>query len=137
MKDLLNKLGVQLLAALVLLSSISWTLEEHYCMGRLVEVSLFAETHGCGMELDQMDPEPAEGEKPGCCDEQTIVHDVQEPFKSAQDQLNFTSPTLLAGSFQVYSPFILTTAESMAVPEYRPPPLPVKDIQLLHEVFLI
>ena len=137
MKELLNKLGVQLLAALVLLSSISWTLEEHYCMGRLVEVSLFAETHGCGMEMDQSDSEPADEEKFSCCDEQTVVHEVQDPFKFAKEKLHFTQPTLIAAWYGVYSPFILSTTESIAVPDYRPPPKLVRDIQLLHEVFLI
>ena len=135
--ELIKKLGVQLLAALVLFSSISWTMEEHYCMGRLVEVSLFAEVHGCGMEMDRSDSESSDEDKPSCCDEQTIVHEVQDAFKFAKDQLDLAHPGLIYGWCQVYNPFILSSPESMAIPEYRPPPKLVKDIQLLHEVFLI
>ena len=135
--EIVRKIGNLLLALLVLLSSVSWTLEEHYCMGRLVEVSWFTEAHGCGMGMDSSDSDKSESESFSCCDDQTFVIDGQDHVKLIKDQVEYAQPDLNLNWYFVYSPFIITSPDLIPVPNYRPPPLIVKDIQVLHEVYLI
>ena len=135
--EFMRKLGNLALALMVLLSSVSWTLEEHYCMGRLVEVSFFAEAHGCGMEMDSSDAEENGLEDFSCCDDQTLVFDGQDQVKVVKDHVDFAQPYLLSSWYFVYSSFVITSPDLIPVPNYRPPPLIVKDIHLLHEVYLI
>ena len=132
--EILRKIGNLLLATLVLLSSISWTLEEHYCMGRLVEVSFFTEAHGCGMEMDNSD---SDSESFSCCDDQILFVDGQDHVKLLKDHVDYAQPDLNLNWYFVYSPFVITSPELIPVPNYRPPPIIVRDIQLLHEVYLI
>ena len=39
------------MAVMLLLSTTSWTVGKHYCMGLLVDISLFAQAENCGMEM--------------------------------------------------------------------------------------
>lgn len=132
-----RNLGIKLLAALVVLSSLSWTVEEHYCMGRLVDMSVFGESHGCGMEMDDSLPGQGDDKQSSCCDEQTIVFDGHDQLKVQKVQLDFSPTVLNACWYYVYSSFLLTSPELISPIEYPPPPVRVKDIQLLDEVFLI
>ena len=135
--EFLRKLGNLSLALLVLLSTVSWTVEEHYCMGRLIEVSFFTEAHGCGMEMDDTDAEDNGLESFSCCDEETLLFDGQDQVKLVKDQADYAQPQLSLNRYFVYSPFVITSPDLIPVPNYRPPPLIVRDIQLLHEVYLI
>ena len=131
---IIRKIGNLLLALMVLLSSVSWILEEHYCMGRLVEVSFFTEAQGCGMEMDNSGDD---SDSFSCCDNQTLLIDGQDHVKLVKDQVDYAQPDLNLNWYFVYSPFVLSSPDLIPVPNYRPPPLFVKDIQVLHEVYLI
>ena len=38
------------MALLVLVSTVSWTVDKHLCMGRVMDISFFADAESCGME---------------------------------------------------------------------------------------
>ena len=135
--EFLRNLGIKILAVLVLLSSLSWTMEEHYCMGRLIDVSIFGESNGCGMEMGDSGPQQGDEKKDSCCDEQLLVFDGQDQLKLDKDFIGFSQAIVSVCWYTVYGSFLLTSPELIPPAEYPPPPLHVKDIQLLDEVFLI
>ncbi len=133
----LRNLGIKLLATLVVLSSLSWTMEEHYCMGRLVDVAIFGESHGCGMEMENSLPGQDQEKNTSCCDEQIVVFDGQDQLKLNKDHIEFSQPILSVCWYYVYSTFLQTSPDLIPPAEYPPPPVYVRDIQLLDEIFLI
>ena len=52
MKQLIHNFFSGLLAIIVLLSTLSFTVDSHYCGERLVDVAVFSEVRGCGMEME-------------------------------------------------------------------------------------
>ncbi len=53
-KQFVHKIFSMLLALLVLFSTVSFTIEKHFCGDVLVDVSVFAEAQKCGMEALEM-----------------------------------------------------------------------------------
>ena len=70
-----QKYSVTVLAFMVLLSTISWSFESHYCMGKLFDVTLFTQASDCGMQeaLSYF----GETENP-CCDNEVFVLEGQD-----------------------------------------------------------
>ena len=130
------------MAVLVLVSTLSVSIEKHYCGEHLVDVSLFAEAEKCGMEAADMAMNTSEEDglttKKSCC---TDVVDLVE----GQDELSLEKTKELSSHQKV---FIFSFAYTFSgLFEFEPqnhspfehysPPGFVEDIQVLNEVFLI
>ena len=50
MKSVAHQIWSVVMAVLVLFSTVSWTIEKHICMGRVMDVALFSKDQDCGME---------------------------------------------------------------------------------------
>lgn len=67
------------MALLVLLSTVSWTVEKHLCMGRVMDVALFGHAEDCGMETNLA----AFGETDNhCCEDESFTLEGQDDLKS-------------------------------------------------------
>lgn len=49
MKMLFHKGLALVLAVMTVLSTVSWTVDKHLCMGRVMDVALFGKADECGM----------------------------------------------------------------------------------------
>ncbi|SHI68807.1 hypothetical protein SAMN04488513_101997 [Pseudozobellia thermophila] len=126
------------MALFLLASTTSWKVEKHYCMGRLMDVSLFVDVEDCGMDMTFMSDSRETVEKKSCCDDKVIVWEGQDDAT--------TSPGYMVDLGQGY--FLMACASSWFAPleplslhpvpheRYIPPKI-VKDIHLLDDVFLI
>ncbi len=134
MKSLAHKIFVTTMALLLLLSTVSWTVDKHLCMGRVMDISFFAEAEGCGMEMaDQF----FDTEKNHCCDDETFTIEGQDALKLTWDDLQLEQQVFLVAFAQSYY-HLFTSLEQPPVPFTQyPPPLLVQDLNILHEVFLI
>ena len=126
------------MALLLLASTTSWTVGKHYCLGHLVDVALFAPADDCGMGMDMSEKDGSEmmGEN-SCCDDELFVIEGQDDLNISFEDLSDDQQTFLvafAYSYLYPSPL---DKEQYVPHEHYPPPLLVKDIQLLDEVFLI
>ena len=136
MKSVVHKILSPFLAMLVLLSTISWSVEKHLCMGRVMDVAFFHHADSCGME----DAMTSMGEEMGdkhCCDDESFTLEGQDNLKLSWDELDLESQIFL--SFFAYSYFHLIPLSSKDEIHWDtyPPPLLVQDLTILHEVFLI
>ena len=128
-----------LMAFLVLFSTMSFTVEKHYCGQSLVDHAIFSqaqkcetEMHSCGVEGEmQMKMDES------CCSNQTecfVGQDELNIYTFSIDlvQQNFLVPM----SFVVLSLLPELPAEVIEYPPYQPPQL-VYDLQILCQVFTI
>ena len=124
-------LGKSILAVcyslLVLLSGISWHVEEHHCMGRVMDRAILGDAESCGMEEakalwaqtlpDGCDELSSDFQ---CCDD--IAYGVEK-----QDEIHDQLVSLVA--LQAASDYALPTPPLVYSPlsdypnSYRPPPL--------------
>lgn len=120
-----------LLTFLVLLSTVSFTVEKHFCGDVLIDVAVFSEAHKCDLDAGVM-------QKKSCCkDELDVVKGQKELKFSSFDDLEFTHQQfIIAFSYAFINLF--NGLEEQVVPhkDYSPPNL-VADIQVLDQVFII
>jgi len=138
MKETFNRLFSAAMALLLLASTTSWTVEKHYCMGHLMDVSLFSAAEDCGMAMSTFSDDNSEiVDQNSCCNDELIVVEGQNDLKVSFDDFSLDQRLFLVAFTSSYINLFDTLAERPVPNEHYPPPLLVRDIQLLDEVFLI
>jgi hypothetical protein len=140
MKEKLHKSGSVFMALLLLFSTLSFSMDMHFCGDHLVDFSLFDKADSCGM-MSAASPASKDCAMididMDCCSDVQILIEGQEDFKVSFDQLTFGQQVFLTSL--VYPCLNLFEEASSSSPgewEYAPPPL-IRDVQVLHQTFLI
>lgn len=138
MKELFRKISSILMAFAVLLSTLSFTVEAHYCGDTLVDSSLFQEAESCGMEMQKSTPDSdCSVSKKDCCSNEQLVLDGQKELKSSSENLTQEQQFLLFSFVYSYLEIFEEFEEnSSAYLDYRPP-LVTHRIYKLVESYLI
>lgn len=136
MKKFFQKLVSSLMALMLLLSTVSWTVDKHLCMGRVMDVAFFTKADDCGMEaaLAVLEDDTI---KNHCCDDETFVIEGQDDLKLSFNEFEFDQQILLVAFTTSFLKLYRVSIAKRVPNEYYPPPLIVKDRVILHEVFLI
>jgi len=126
------------MAFVVLFSTMSFSVDMHYCGDTLVDTAVFQKAKSCGMEMQQSD---ATSEcsimKKNCCSDEEVVFEGQDELKISLDKL--TKDQQIIAAFFVYSYnnlFEDLEERKTHFLEY-PPPLIVRQIYKLDESYLI
>ena len=124
---------------MLLVSTTSWTIGKHYCMGLLMDTALFKHAEDCGMDMsmDNEEEDATASEEDGCCNDEIIALSGQEDLKPSFNKLDLDQQLFLVAFARSYYNLFPALSKQPIPNEYYPPPLLVKDIQLLDEVFLI
>jgi len=124
------------LAFLVLFSTVSLTIEKHFCGDVLVDVSIFSEGEDCGK--DTLALEKAVITKKSCCKNQIDVVQGQKDLAiKTFDDLEFEQQLFLTAFTYSYSALFEGASAQISIPIAYAPPRLVVDLQLVHDTFLI
>lgn len=126
------------MALIVLFSTFSFTVEQHFCGDVLVDFSVFGKAKSCGMVsqdgslTDQMILMDGH-----CCSDETIAFSGQDHLKVSHEKISIDQPVFIAAFVYAYI-HSFNTLNDKVVPfrEYASPPL-IRDIFALDQVFLI
>ncbi len=124
------------MAMLLVLSTVSWTVDKHICMGRVMDVAFFVEADDCGMDAAMALLEDADKQN-HCCGDESFTLQGQDDLKITFNDISLDQQVFLVAFTQAYVGLFTTVQQQANVNEYYPPPLLIKDIQLLDETFLI
>jgi len=125
------------LATLVLFSTMSFAINEHYCGGELVATAIFTKAKTCGMEMQNPIPIEEETVKNNCCKDLVKVVEGADELKLTFSDLELQQQVFIASFVYSYiNLFEGTAKETVPFKDYTPP-LIVKDIHVLDSVFLI
>lgn len=125
-----------LLALLVLFSTVSFTIEKHFCSDVLIDVALFTDVKKCDMDTSELNHETILNKT--CCKDEISVF-------QGQDDLRLTS----YNDLNVFQQFFITTFTYTFLHSFEDlsqyiiphknysPPILVADIQVLDQVFTI
>ncbi|MER3319911.1 MAG: hypothetical protein RIB79_16575 [Allomuricauda sp.] len=128
MKQFIHQILSSLMALLVLASTVSWTVDKHICMGRVMDISLFSHADDCGMDMDM---------EKSCCDDESFTVQGQDDLKISLENFDLDQQIFLVSFVQTYFHlFEIDSEESSTFSEYNPPPL-IRDVQVLDQTFLI
>jgi hypothetical protein len=138
MKQVFHKIMSMLMAFVVLCSTMSFTVDMHYCGDTLVETAVFHKTKGCGMEMAK--EAPVSGcsiTKKDCCSDKQLFFEGQHELKISFDTLSLDQQVFVASFLTSYLDLFEGFDEDVTLfPEY-PPPLIVRQIYKLDETYLI
>jgi len=138
---MLKKLSYQglsmLMAILVVTSSTSFALEQHFCKGHLVDYSFFQKVVSCGMEME----EPTKGVNPeigktGCCKNENLIVEGQDELQITFENLSVDQQFVIVRHAAVSSMFTYASVLPPLVIESPPPDLE-RDFQILFQTFII
>ena len=133
---MLHKIFSLSMALLVLMSTVSVTIEKHFCGDHLVDVAIFSDAEKCGMEA--MAAEQSKMTKKSCCKDVVDLIEGQDELKiSSFDELDHDTQVFVS-SFALSYINLFEGLPEQIIPfkDYSPPLLSV-DRHILHEVFLI
>lgn len=127
-----------LMAFVVMLSTTSFTVYQHFCGDEITDVAIFKHAEGCGMEAAAEIPESTcHTPKKSCCNDRVVLMQGQDQVNPAVEALSVDHQIFLAAV--IYSFDYLFFDASNNIPEtfhYDPPPI-TQDITILHQVFRI
>ena len=127
------------MAFLVLFSTMSFTVEKHFCGKSLVDHAVFSSARMCKSEMDSCGVKKGQMAmgKNSCCSTKKETIDGQDELNSPFFPLDLTQTSFWA-PITLFLKELLRELPLKAVPyqHYEPPQL-VADIQVLAQVFLI
>lgn len=127
------------MAFLVLLTTMSFAVDMHFCGDTLVDFSFVQNVKTCGMEKAQstVGCESPVLSKKSCCSDKQFVKEGKDDLKITFDSLSLDQQLFVATFTYTYINLFEGT-QSLDVPftDY-PPPFIERDVQVLYQSFLI
>jgi hypothetical protein len=137
MKQIFHKISSFLMAIVVLFSTMSFTIDMHYCGDTLVETTIFHKAKGCGMEMEKPSSEGCSITKKNCCDDKQLVIDGQDELKLNFDKLTFEQQQFVASFIYTYINLFEGLDKNVSSFDEYKPPLVVRQIFKIDETYLI
>ncbi|HCE54250.1 MAG: hypothetical protein APF83_07430 [Lutibacter sp. BRH_c52] len=140
MKQFLRKISAIVLAFVVLFSTMSFTISEHYCGGDLVDSALFSKVDICNMDMYM---QKTSSENDSCDNNNNCCKDIIKHIEGQSDlkvdfsSLNFEQQVFVASFTYAYLNLFEGLAVNIIPFKYYTPPLLITDIHVLDQVFLI
>jgi hypothetical protein len=138
MKAVLHKILSLVMALVVLFSTTSFTVNMHYCGDYLVDMKIYQEAEGCGMEIPMTNSTSETTlSKTPCCKNEQLLIPGQDELQTPLDNFSFSTEYFVVATVYSYiNLFESLLKETIPFKEYVPPNL-VFDIQVLDQVFII
>lgn len=127
------------MACVVLFTTMSFTLDMHYCGDTLVDFSFVQQVKTCGMEKTQTTSgcENPMLAKTSCCTDQQVTKQGTDNLKISFDTLTFEQQVFVASFTYAYISLFEGTQSTDAPFVAYSPPFVKQDVQVLHQTFLI
>lgn len=138
MKKALHKIMALVMAFVVLFSTMSFTLNMHFCGNTLVATTVFKEAKTCGMDMaKQSTSSDCAVTKKDCCSNEQLVVSGQDDLQLVVNKITFNQQVFLAAFAQAYVLLLEDIKKEASSATHYPPPLIVKKIYQLDETYLI
>ena len=137
MKGISHKIMSLVMALVVLFSTLSFTVNMHYCGDTLVETVIFQKAKGCGMDMEQQSSEGCSVTKKNCCDDKQLAIEGQDELQLQVDKITFEQHLFNATFANTYiNRFEGLDNNVSSLEEYKPP-LVVRQLFKIDETYLI
>ncbi len=137
MKKLFQQFMSFAMAIVVLLSTMSFTVDMHYCGNTLVDTSIFKEAKTCGMKMDKPSTEGCSITKKNCCSDKLIVIDGQDELQLKVEKISIDQQVFIASFVYTYVNLFEGLENKITSFEEYKPPLVIRRIYKIDETYLI
>ena len=130
------------MALLVFISTLSISIEKHYCGDHLVDVAIFTDVQKCDMETSDegiaVSDQGSILKAQSCCKDVIDLYEGQDELSLEKTKALDTHQKVFIMSFaHVFSGLNFLKSQNNTPFIHNTPTKPIKDIQVLNEVFLI
>ncbi len=137
MKEFIHKTGAVLMAFVVLFSTMSFTVDMHYCGDSLVDTAVFKKAKTCGMEMQNPSTEGCTFTKKNCCNDKQLLVDGQDELQLQVDKISFEQQVFIASFVYTYSNLFEGLEKNISSYEEYKPPLVISQLYKIDESYLI
>ncbi|RLD27543.1 MAG: hypothetical protein DRI70_04430 [Bacteroidetes bacterium] len=138
MKEIFHKIMSAMMAFVVLLSTMSFTIDRHYCGDILVDTAIFKQAKTCGMEKQQSIPtSDCSITKTDCCSDEQITFEGQNELKISFDSITFEQQLFISSFVYSYIDLFNELNKNVIANRDYISPLIVSNIYQLDEVYII
>ncbi|MBR9758315.1 MAG: hypothetical protein GYB39_09530 [Algicola sp.] len=137
MKQISHKIMSMVMAFVVLCSTLSFTVNMHYCGDTLIETAVFQKAKGCGMDMKTPLANDCEITKKNCCDDKQLVVDGQDELQLSIDKISFQQQAFITSFVYTYLNLLEHVDNKASTYKQYKPPHVVKPIFKLDETYLI
>jgi hypothetical protein len=138
MKQVFHKIMSILMAFVVLFSTMSFTINMHYCGDKLVDSAIFSKAETCGMEMElATSTNDCSVSKKNCCSEGFEKIDGQNELQSSVNAISFEQQVFIASFIYTYTKLFESLDNKVSLYEEYNPPLVSRQIYKLDETYLI
>ncbi len=116
------------MAFVVLFSTMSFTINMHYCGDTLVETAMFHKAKGCGMEMEKPSTEGCSITKKNCCNNEQLVIEGQDELQLQIDEISLEQQIFIASFVYTYITFSEGLDKNVSSYEVYKPPLVIRQI---------
>lgn len=137
MREAFRKILSFFMAFIVMISTMSFIVDLHYCGETLVDKAIFHTVETCGMDMENPLVDGCSIEKESCCSDEQLVLDGQDELQQSANKITFEQQVFIA-SFIYTHINLFEGLEKEVIPfrDYKPPFL-IRDFQKIHETYLI
>jgi len=125
------------MALVVLLSTMSFTIDMHYCGDTLVDSAIFHKVKSCGMEMQKPSNKDCSITKKNCCSDKQVVVEAQNELKLSSNSLSFEQQQFVTSFIYTYINLFEGVEKDINFYKDYAPPLVVRQIYKLDETYLI
>lgn len=125
------------MAFVVLFSTMSFTVDMHYCGDFLVETAIFQKTKGCIMEMEAPSTEGCSVKVKDCCSNEQLIVDGQDDLNISFDKLSLEQQLFVSTFFYTYINLFEGVGKNVTSFKDYSPPLVVRQIFKRDETYLI
>jgi len=125
------------MAMLLLFSTVSWTVEKHLCMGRVMDTALFSHAEDCGMKAGLAALEDYSIEDNSCCGDEVLTIEGQDELTIDYNNFDFSQQVFVIALSPAYINLFQFTYDKGSIINTYPPPNVGVDLNILHQTFLI
>ena len=137
MKQIFHKIMSLAMTFVVLFSTMSFTVNMHYCGDTLVESAIFQKAKGCGMEMEKPSTEECSITKKNCCDDKQLAIEGQDELQLQVDKITFEQQVFIASLVYTYSNLFEGLDNNVSSFEEYKPPLVIRQLYKIDETYLI
>ena len=137
MKQFFYKIMSLAMAFVVLFSTMSFTVNMHYCGDTLVETAIFHKAKGCGMEMEKPSTEGCSITKKNCCDDKQLAIEGQDELQLQVDNITSEQHLFIASVVYTYINFLEGLENNVSSYEEYKPPIVIRRIYKIDETYLI
>ena len=129
------------MAIIVIVSTMSMTVNKHYCSNILVDTAVFQKAKTCGMENESLyttDHDHKQNDEKNCCSEEHHIVKGQDELQFQQIDFNLEHIVFVAAYVHTYFElFNYENSKSQSFIHYKSPPLVLRQLYKLDETYLI